>query len=365
MLNIQKNRNSKKQHRKGMDKMLIIFYIAAGVFLGILGWKAVKAGIKILVFLTIIGGILWLVGFLLQNLLPIYFALLGIVYIVYAIKGAPKRRAKQKQDRGDVLENIVVETAGKVPSVVFWGYHAPFYNPLAQKHFVVAKVDNMLWLIEIDPFTYDAINSSQIPVIEASIEIKRRIIGDKVIIKTPEKTIALNTGWRDRQEVRKLSDTALRSDSKVFSEEELQKTVYGQSPEDLVKQLKQWQKDPSSQPEIEYYYRNYTLQEKTLPRPLQKWEKEAEDYIPRLDEARSLEKLGDIEGALKVYLDIIEQYNPIGTVYYERPAIILERLGRLEQAISVCEKALANPYLEKSWSLFEKRLNRLKKKTNK
>jgi len=344
---------------------LLILFIALGVFLGILGWKVIEAGVKTFPYLVAVAVVIWLVGFLLQNPLLFVLCIMVVIYLTLAIRGTPSRRAVENQGIGHVPTNIATKAIGKTPTIAFSGYYSPWYNPFDLKYFVVAKESNIMWIINYDPFSYEIVETYPISINDVFVEVKKGLLGGKVIIKTPEKIIKLNTNFQDRQEAEKLSDAILWPEPSVYSEEELQKTVYGQSPEDLVKQLKQWQKDPSSQPEIEYYYRNYTLQEKTLPRPLQKWEKEAEDYIPRLDEARSLEKLGDIEGALKVYLDIIEQYNPIGTVYYERPAIILERLGRLEQAISVCEKALANPYLEKSWSLFEKRLNRLKKKTNK
>lgn len=356
---------------------MLILVIVLGVFLGILGWKAVEAGAKVLVFVAAVSGVVWLIGFLLQNLFLLFLCVIGAVYIILAIYGAPRRHAVNEQGSGHVAANIAAEATGIYPSVAFTGYHSPWYNPFDMKHFVVAKEGETVWLIEFNPFSCEAIEGFQIPAGNVSFEVKNRLLIDKITIKTPEKSITLNVGKQYRQEVGKLFDVGLRPDLKMFSEQELadlqlepktfseqelQEIIYGQPPEDFVKQLKEWRKDHSSQPEIEYWYRNYQTKGKVLPRPLLEWEKEAEDYIPRGDKARLLEKEGDLEGALKIYLDIIEQYNPSGTAYYESPAFILERLGRFEEATAVYEKALYNPYLVGSYGKFEQRLNRLQRR---
>lgn len=343
---------------------MLVLFIALGVLLGILGWKAAEAGAKIFLFLVVVSGVVWLVGFLLQNPLLLVLCIMAVIYMTLAIRGAPRRRSVEEQGSGHVPSNIAAQAIGRAPSIAFAGYHSPWHNPLNMKHFVVAKESNAIWLINFDPFSYEIVKTYQVPINDISVEVKNRLLGNKVIIKTPNKKIVLDTNKQGGQEARKLSDAALLPDPKAYSEEELQRILYA-PPQELAGRLKQWQQDPNSQPEIEYHYRNYTMQGKALPRPLPKWEEEAEDYIPRLNKALSLEKTGGVEEALKIYLDIIEQYNARGTAYYERPAIILEKMGRLEQAISVCEKALGNPYLQASQDSFEKRLNRLQKKRNK
>lgn len=152
--------------------------------------------------------------------------------------------------------------------------------------------------------------------------------------------------------------------SQHFSKEELQKILYS-DPKELTERLRQWMKEPSTQPELEYYYRNYLSKGKAVPRSLQQWEKEAKIYIPLIKKAMALEKAGHKDEALKLYMQIINEYDARGTAYYERPAIILEKAKKYEEAIAVCMKALANPYLVKSRDEFQRRLELLTKKLQK
>lgn len=70
-------------------------------------------------------------------------------------------------------------------------------------------------------------------------------------------------------------------------------------------------------------------------------EKEFEDYTDLFFEARGIEKEHPDE-ALEKYMDILSRFKPDGTLYYERPAILLERNKRYEEAIEVCKLALKN-----------------------
>ena len=98
-----------------------------------------------------------------------------------------------------------------------------------------------------------------------------------------------------------------------------------------------------------------------------KKEKEFEDYTDLFFEARDIEKEHPDE-ALEKYMDILTRFKPDGTSYYERPAILLERNKRYEEAIKVCQLALKNlkannPSTYKGTKQeFEKRIERCKVK---
>lgn len=88
-------------------------------------------------------------------------------------------------------------------------------------------------------------------------------------------------------------------------------------------------------------------------------------YFSSYEAARKLERAKRTDEALAVYLDILAKYTPHGTVYYERPAIILERQGRLQEAIWVCIKALKHIRsgdFKADPGEFEKRILRLTEK---
>ena len=90
-----------------------------------------------------------------------------------------------------------------------------------------------------------------------------------------------------------------------------------------------------------------------------------DEYYGRFQKAREAERAGRYEEALTAYLEILDEYEPAGTVYYERPAILLEQLGRFDEAIEVCNRAIraiereqmhANP------DEFQRRIDRLREK---
>lgn len=78
----------------------------------------------------------------------------------------------------------------------------------------------------------------------------------------------------------------------------------------------------------------------SIPRRKLLWEEEHSLYSPIYRKALALEKRGHVDEALQGYIHILEEYMPIGSVYYERPAIILERMGEYELAIQICNQAL-------------------------
>jgi tetratricopeptide (TPR) repeat protein len=145
---------------------------------------------------------------------------------------------------------------------------------------------------------------------------------------------------------------------KKYTKKELQEIVWGETPTQYAERLAQWMRNPSSQPEIEYMHREGIF----VPRPRSQWEIDADKYIPMIDRALALEKRGKPGEALKVYLRILSRFQPSGTAYYERPAILLDRAGRTTEAIAVTRMALDNPQLSRSHDDFRKRLARLVKK---
>lgn len=58
------------------------------------------------------------------------------------------------------------------------------------------------------------------------------------------------------------------------------------------------------------------------------------------EKAKVLERMGREEEALKLYLEIHANYFPNTSDLYERPAIILEKRKRFDEAIHICEKAI-------------------------
>lgn len=142
-------------------------------------------------------------------------------------------------------------------------------------------------------------------------------------------------------------------------------------PEELVQKLKRWQKDPASEPEIEEWYQKEGHKlgqgKPFAERKPEKWEADFDKYYPMYEKARELEKNGNMEDALNVYLSILDNYAPVGINYYERPAILLEKQGRYEEALNVCDMALNNktftpPTHKAVQENFTKRKNRLLRK---
>lgn len=91
-------------------------------------------------------------------------------------------------------------------------------------------------------------------------------------------------------------------------------------------------------------------------------------YFSIYETARKYEKENNIEGALELYLSILKNYIPIGSAYYDRPAIILEKLKNYDQAVTICELAIKNQMehnLHFDKESFEHRKRRLLEKSNK
>lgn len=59
-----------------------------------------------------------------------------------------------------------------------------------------------------------------------------------------------------------------------------------------------------------------------------------------IEKAKSFERMGREEEALKLYLEIHEKFFPNTSDLFERPAILLEKRKRFDEAIRICEKAI-------------------------
>lgn len=66
-------------------------------------------------------------------------------------------------------------------------------------------------------------------------------------------------------------------------------------------------------------------------------EKLRELYWPIFEKGQAFEKVGDIDRAMDYYLLVVFNCCPTGTLYYERPAILLERQKRYILALIVCD----------------------------
>lgn len=91
-------------------------------------------------------------------------------------------------------------------------------------------------------------------------------------------------------------------------------------------------------------------------------------YFKLYEKAKDLEKKKDVEGALAIYFEILDKYIPEGSVYYERPCIVLEKLKRYDEAIAICNLAITridNQIFNFPKEEFEKRLDRLIRKKSK
>lgn len=92
-------------------------------------------------------------------------------------------------------------------------------------------------------------------------------------------------------------------------------------------------------------------------------QKKFEEYFALFNQAKELEKT-DIDAALEIYLRIVRDYKPIGVVYYERPAIILERLKRYDECIAFCQRYIKTLDSRETTIIadFRKRIERCRQK---
>ncbi len=84
-----------------------------------------------------------------------------------------------------------------------------------------------------------------------------------------------------------------------------------------------------------------------------------------VEKAKTMERVGNENKALEIYLDLLENYTPNTSDAYERPAIILERRKRYDEALKICETAIElinDNKLGGTVAKFEKRIEKIQSK---
>lgn len=91
------------------------------------------------------------------------------------------------------------------------------------------------------------------------------------------------------------------------------------------------------------------------------------EYYELMQKAKKMDRINE-DKALEIYLEIHEKHLPNIAMIYERPATILEKHKRYQEAIDLCEKAIQmidDDKLTASKDKFETRIERLNEKLNK
>ena len=83
------------------------------------------------------------------------------------------------------------------------------------------------------------------------------------------------------------------------------------------------------------------------------------------EKAKAMDRLGNEDKALEIYLEILERFHPHLLANFERPAIILEKRKKYEEAIAICEKAIKLIEEEKISGDKERCLSRLQRLNSK
>jgi tetratricopeptide (TPR) repeat protein len=84
-----------------------------------------------------------------------------------------------------------------------------------------------------------------------------------------------------------------------------------------------------------------------------------------LQRAKKIESMGNASRALEMYLELHENFEPNTSDAYERPAVLLERFKRYDEAIAMCQKAIEgikNDTLSGTIEKFEKRIEGIREK---
>lgn len=120
----------------------------------------------------------------------------------------------------------------------------------------------------------------------------------------------------------------------------------------------------------ELIHGNFTKIESLIQEQDKKQRREEQNFnyvFKNYNTAYSLEKQGNADKALDIYIEMLE-YNPPGMNYYIRPCIILERKHEYTAAIQICDlaiKRINQGYFDGNLDDFEHRRQRLLKKLEK
>lgn len=91
-------------------------------------------------------------------------------------------------------------------------------------------------------------------------------------------------------------------------------------------------------------------------------QQEIAEMFKLVEKAKTMERIGNENKALEIYLQVHRDYTPNTSDAYERPAVILERKKRYKEALEICEKAIElinDNKLGGTVSKFEKRIEKL------
>lgn len=138
------------------------------------------------------------------------------------------------------------------------------------------------------------------------------------------------------------------------------KIVQLYSDKEIDDELLEWYLKNSIPKKYNKVMKSYNDKEKRANRNFDK-------IYSKYQEARELEKSGNTDDALKIYLKNLENCPP-GTNYYSRPVIILEKQHQYAQAVELCDLAIKNIRIGRfkaNEEEFLHRKNRLLKKIEK
>ena len=132
------------------------------------------------------------------------------------------------------------------------------------------------------------------------------------------------------------------------------------STDEVIDELVEWYKGSGTTKNIEAYLHAAESKNRREQYNFNK-------IFSRYKQARNIEKEGKLDGALSIYLQLLENCPP-GTDYYIRPCIILEKKKEFTKAIEICDFAIENirqGRFNADENEFLKRKERLVKKRNK
>lgn len=102
--------------------------------------------------------------------------------------------------------------------------------------------------------------------------------------------------------------------------------------DEVVDELVNWYNDKGSLKKINALHKAHEAKNR-------RQEKNFHFVFGNYQKARDLERKGETDKALAIYLKLLKN-NPPGTLYYTRPCIILEKKHEYAQAIEICDMAI-------------------------
>ena len=117
-------------------------------------------------------------------------------------------------------------------------------------------------------------------------------------------------------------------------------SIKDESLDEIVDRINRWVRNPSSEPELNSWY-NHSCPENNHPFSNYSSDDDAHDRCYSLyQKANELEQRGKEIEAFIIYIKILSEYSPKGTLYFESPIYLAEQYGFYKMAISICNKAI-------------------------